>query len=175
VTTRIPSLADGAAAVAVRVDQMSETQARAMLLAGLPPLPAAVADGLAEVTGRWPLLLRLVNKILASQAKLDVVSAAIALLGQLRSSRLRVDELTGAAVQRLDINDPGQRSKAIRATIQASTTLLSPAQNDRLAELGVFAKDETIPVTLVTTLWRTTGGLDRSPPGRCAPGSPTWP
>ena len=59
VTTRIPSLAKGTS-VPVKVDQMSETQARGLLSAGLPPLPAAVATGLLEETGRWPLLLRLV-------------------------------------------------------------------------------------------------------------------
>ena len=68
VTTRIPSLAAGA--VPVRVDQMSQAQALALLGAGLPPLAAGVAGGLVEETGRWPLLLRLVNKILADQAKL---------------------------------------------------------------------------------------------------------
>ena len=60
--------------VPVKVDQMSEAQARALLTAGLPPLPPAVAAGLLEETGRWPLLLRLVNKILADQAQLHPTS-----------------------------------------------------------------------------------------------------
>jgi hypothetical protein len=52
VTTRIPSLVKGAS-VPVKVDQMSEPQARALLSAGLrSPLPAAVAAGLLEETGR---------------------------------------------------------------------------------------------------------------------------
>ena len=44
VTTRIPSLAGGNS-VPVKVDQMSQAQARALLLAGLAPLPAAVTAG----------------------------------------------------------------------------------------------------------------------------------
>jgi hypothetical protein len=52
----------------VRVDQMSPEQARALLTSGLPQLDPAVADGLLAVTGRWPLLLRLVNKVLANYA-----------------------------------------------------------------------------------------------------------
>ena len=40
-----------------------------MLTAGLPPLDPAVVAGLLAVTGRWPLLLRLVNKILADYAR----------------------------------------------------------------------------------------------------------
>ncbi len=162
VTTRIPSLATGAI-VPVKVDQMSETQARALLPAGLPPLPAAVAAGLLEETGRWPLLLRLVNKILADQVQLqpDIPAAAEDLLGRLRrGGALQVDQLTGATGQQLDVSDPDQRQQAVRATIQASTSLLSAADHDRLAELAVFAEDETIPVTLITTLWQATGGLD---------------
>ena len=113
VTTRIPSLAAGAS-VPVKVDQMSETQARALLSAGLPPLPAAVAAGLLEETGRWPLLLRLVNKILADQAQLqpDIAAAAEDLLGRLRrGGALQVDQLTGAAGQQLDVSDPDQRQR----------------------------------------------------------------
>ena len=86
VTTRILSLAKGASEP-VKVDQMSEKEARELLLAGLPPIPAAIAAGLLEETGRWPLLLRLVNKILADQAQLrDIAAAAEDLLGRLRRS-----------------------------------------------------------------------------------------
>src|SRR5262249_53152549 len=49
VTTRIPSLTGGSA-ISVRVDQMTERQARALLLGGLPRLPRAVAAGLLEET-----------------------------------------------------------------------------------------------------------------------------
>ncbi len=92
---------------------MSETQARALLSAGLPLLPAAVAAGLLEETGRWPLLLRLVNKILADQAKLgDIATAAEDLLGRLRrGGALQVDQLTGAAGEHLDVGDPDQRQR----------------------------------------------------------------
>ena len=68
VTTRVPELLAGRG-VAVRVDQMSPEQARALLTSGLPPLDPAVVQGLLAVTGRWPLLLRLVNKILADYAR----------------------------------------------------------------------------------------------------------
>jgi hypothetical protein len=162
VTTRIPSLSAGAA-VPVRVDQMSGAQARALLLSGLPPLPAGVAQALVEETGRWPLLLRLVNKILADQAQLqpDITAPAEDLLRRLRlGGKLQVDQLTGTASQQLDVNDPDQRNKAVRATIQASTSLLSAGDHARFAELAVFAEAETIPVTLIMDIWRATGGLD---------------
>ncbi len=163
ITTRTPSVAGGAA-VPVRVDQMSEKQARAVLLADLPPLPPTVVRGLVEETGRWPLLLRLVNKILTDQAKVqsNITAGAEDLLKRLRAGgALQVDELTGTATQQLDISDPDQRNKAITATIQASTSLISPADLDRFAELAIFAEDETIPVQLLATLWQATGNLDQ--------------
>ena len=167
VTTRNPSLAAGTV-VPVKVDQMSAKQAQTLLLAGLPPLPPRVVHGLVKETGRWPLLVRLVNKILADQAKLqpDVTAAAEDLLNRLRSGgALQVDQWTGAATQDLDVNDPDQRRTAIRATIQASTSLLNPTELIRFAELAIFVEDETIPVTLITALWKATGGLDRMAAG----------
>ena len=134
--------------------------------AGLPPLAAGVAGGLVEETGRWPLLLRLVNKVAADQARLqpDITTAAEDLLGRLRrGGALAVDQLTGAASQparQLDVSDPDRRNKAVRTTILASTGLLRAAGHDRFAELAVFAEDETIPVPLITALWQATGGLD---------------
>ena len=88
VTTRVAGLlAERATAVRV-VDQMSVEQSRRLLTYDLPPLDAAVADTLLAVTGRWPLLLRLSNKILASavNAGQDVSAAGGALAGQLRAS-----------------------------------------------------------------------------------------
>jgi WD40 repeat protein len=166
VTTRIPSLTAGAI-VAVRVGQMSKIQARKLLLDGpprVPQLPPAVVEGLLKETGQWPLLLRLVNKILADQSRLqpDITSAAEDLLGRLRcGGALQVDQLTGAAARPLDVSDPDARQLAVRATIQASTSLLSQIEYDRLAEIAVFSRNETIPTTLLATLWQATGGRDR--------------
>ena len=162
VTTRNPSLAAGAS-VPVKVDQMSPVQARELLLAGLPPVPPAIARGLLEETGRWPLLVRLANKILADQVRVqpDVAAAAAGLLDRLRQGGApQVDPLTGTDVGRLDVSDPDQRVKAVRATVEASTGLLTPDERARLAELAVFVEDEAIPFTLVTQLWQVTGELD---------------
>jgi WD40 repeat protein len=162
VTTRIPILAARANAF-VRVDQMSAPQALALLQADLPSLPQAVAEALVQETGRWPLLLRLVNKVLADQVRLDadVTMAGAKLLSKLRQGgKLSMGALTGPGGRRLDVADPAERSKAVRATIEASTGLLSSPDRDRLAELSVFAEDESIPVALITALWQATGGLD---------------
>ena len=60
----------------------------------------------------------------------------------------------------LDVGQPSQRERAVRATIEASTGLLSGDDAERFAELGVFAEDEAIPFGLVAQLWRATAGLD---------------
>ena len=47
------------------------------------------------------------------------------------------------------MGQPDQRARAVRATIEASTGLLDGHEEERFAELGVFAEDETIPFSLV--------------------------
>ncbi|EEP74703.1 WD-repeat protein [Micromonospora sp. ATCC 39149] len=155
VTTRNPSLVEHG--VPVKVDQMSPEQARRVLTADLPgPLPNPVIDRFLVETGNWPLLLRLVNKILLDQARSrpDLAAVAQDLLARLRrDGALEVDELSGASSQTLDVNDPEQREKAVRATIEASTGLLSEGEHRRFAQLAIFAEDESVPVRLVAALW----------------------
>jgi WD40 repeat protein len=162
VTTRNPSLI-GSDGVTIEVDRMSELQARAVLTADLPPLPAGLVDGLMVEADRWPLLLRLINKILVDQGRLrtDVAVAADELLQRLRADgALQVDALTGATTQALDVADPDQRRLAVAATIEASIGLLAEAERERFAELAIFVEDEAIPVTLVASLWKATSDLD---------------
>ena len=162
VTTRVPGLLAGRG-TAVRVDQMSPEQARALLTSGLPPLDPAVVQGLLAVTGRWPLLVRLVSKILADYARMapDVSAKGAVLLERLRAGGPAVvDDLLGDAGRGLDVGKPQERALAVRATIGASTSLLDRQDAERFAELGVFAEDEAIPFGLVARLWRATAGLD---------------
>jgi hypothetical protein len=60
----------------------------------------------------------------------------------------------GAQGATWDLNDPRLRSRAVKATIEAATTLLRPGGADRFAELGVFAEDELIPIPVVALLWQ---------------------
>ena len=161
VTTRSPGLLAGRG-TAIRVDQMSPDQARSLLTAGLPALDPAVAEGLLAVTGRWPLLLRLVNKILADYARVapDVSAQGTALLERLRTGGpVVVDDLLGKADRGLDVGQPQDRARAVRLTIEASTSRLGLLEAARFAELAVFAEDEVIPFDLLARLWRATAGL----------------
>jgi hypothetical protein len=162
-TTRIPSLVAGNC-ISIRVDQLARDQAFALLSYGLPDaLPSDVANEVIAETGRWPLLLRLVNKVLLEQeaAGPELVSAARLILARLRAGgAVQIDTLTGASTRELDVNDPEQRRRAVAATIEASAGLLSVTDRERLRELAVFAEDETIPVDLIASLWEWTAGLD---------------
>ncbi|MFC7534521.1 NB-ARC domain-containing protein [Actinoplanes sp. GCM10030250] len=162
VTTRIPSLL-GADSIPVEVDRVSAEQAKTLLEWGLPTLPDSVAEGLIRDTGRWPLLLRLVNMLLAKQvmtgARIEEVSAEVAARLH-RGGGQVVDDMHDVA-REIDLDNPEQRQKAVRATIRASSDLLTEDERHRLDELGIFVEDELIPVDLVYRLWHVTAGLDQ--------------
>ena len=149
--------------MAVPVDQMLPEQAQAILTSGLRQLDPEIAKGLLAVTGRWPLLLRLVNKILVDYARVaaDVSEQGAALLARLRAGGPAVvDEILGNASRELRFGQPLERAQAIRATLMASTSLLNDDDRERFAELAVFAAAEIIPFNLAARLWRATSGLD---------------
>jgi hypothetical protein len=161
VTTRVPGVLPRGA-VRVRVDQMSPAQAREVLTGELPPIDEAVVEDLLAATGRWPLLLRLVNRVLddAAATGQPVSAAGRDVLARLRAAGPAVvDRLTGAPAT-LDLGEPEQRARAVRATLEAGTGLLPDGGAGRLAELGIFAEDETVPVGLVLDLWRASAGVD---------------
>ncbi|WLW54952.1 WD40 repeat domain-containing protein [Streptomyces sp. YU58] len=160
VTTRRPAVLPPRAARIV-VDRMSPAQARAALTHRLTPaMPESLTEALTKATGRWALLLRLVNQLIAVQMATGV-DAAVAAREIL--DRLRALGPAGADPDLpLDLDDPARRNTAVRASIQAATALLPREGGRRFAELGVFAEDEAIPLPLVALLWRATGGLDEA-------------
>ncbi|MEU8742015.1 NB-ARC domain-containing protein, partial [Streptomyces halstedii] len=157
VTTRNPALLPPAAK-RIPVDQMSRDQAKAVLTWNLPPLPDPLVDALLKSTGRWALLLRLTNRLISEQraAGADPTATAQRILHQLRGNGpAAVDD--PATVWNLD--DPRLRNQAVKASIEAATTLLPPGGQDRFTELGIFAEDESIPITAVALLWQASGQL----------------
>lgn len=160
VTTRIPSLLPPGAR-SIPVDEMSPDQARAVLTWQLPPLPDDITESLLRATGRWALLLRLANRLIAEQVATgaDVTTAATDMLRELAEHGPAVVDRTPGA---LDLDDPERRNRAVRTTVEAATTLLPPGGADRFAELAVFAEDEAVPLSLVARLWQVTGGLTES-------------
>ncbi|MEV6781166.1 NB-ARC domain-containing protein [Streptomyces sp. NPDC051098] len=157
VTTRNPALLP-LGTRRIQVDQMSHAQARAVLTWNLPPLPGTVVDDLLRATGQWALLLRLTNRLIAEQCAggADPTVTADRILHGLRGNGpAAVDD--PAATWNLD--DPRLRNQAVKASIEAATTLLPPGGAERFTELGVFAEDESVPVQVVALLWQATGQL----------------
>ena len=130
---------------------MPDAVARRLLTRGLEGMAAGLERDLLGLTGRWPLLLNLVNHRLAGEvdrgAHIDVAVAAAA--GRLRER--------GPAA--LDITDSGQRQTAVAATVGYSLDALDSGGRDRFLELGIFAEDAEIPLSAVALLWQGTAGL----------------
>ena len=152
VTTRRPAVLENVTDPRrIKVDAMPDAVARRLLTRGLPAMSAGLERDLLDLTGRWPLLLNLVNHRLAGDvgrgARIDVAAAAAA--GRLRER--------GPAA--LDITDSGQRQTAVAATVGYSLDALDSGDRDRFFELGIFAEDAEIPLSAVALLWQGTAGL----------------
>lgn len=150
VTTRIPALLPDGAAV-VRVDEMENAESRQLLSSGVDDLPAAAAAELLRLTGRWPLLLALVNGALRRAVRRGVTpeEAVQSLIRQLASD----------GPTTLDVRVQRRRERAVHLTVQASLMLLPEEHRARYLELGIFAEDTEIPPEMLHLLWGTTGRL----------------
>ncbi len=137
----------------VLVHAMQDTEAVAMLRAGLPPGEDASLRALTQRLGEWPLLLKMVNRVLLARVQdaHDSLAGAVQYAGRVLDKR----GLTG-----FDARDAGQRSDAVSRTLGVSLELLSPAERDRFQELAVFPEDVDAPIAAVQVLWRHTAGLD---------------
>ncbi|WSA76603.1 NB-ARC domain-containing protein [Streptomyces sp. NBC_01799] len=141
VTTRIPALLPPGAHT-IQVDQMTHAQAKGLLTWRLPPLPEDLVDALLRATGRWALLLRLANRLIAEQhaSGADPAATAEQILHRLRDTGpAAVDDPTGS----WDLDDSRQRNQAVAASVEASTALLPPGGTDRFRELGIWSSQDS--------------------------------
>ncbi|MFF8963173.1 NB-ARC domain-containing protein [Streptomyces globisporus] len=157
VTTRNPNLLPSGSR-RIHVDHMSPAQAKAVLTWNLPPLPDSTVSALLRVTGRWALLLRLTNRLIAEQCAggADATATAERILHRLGDTGPAAVDDPNAT---WNLDDPRQRNQAVKASIEAATTLLPPGGPDRFTELGIFAEDESIPIPLIARLWQASRGL----------------
>ncbi|GIF17833.1 WD40 repeat protein [Actinoplanes tereljensis] len=132
---------------AVPVDQMTPAEARLMIGAGVP---AGLVEEALDATGRWPVLLALVDGAVRDGITHggDPVSEMREVLDALRADGITV----------LDVGDAGSRTTAVARTIDASLRRLAADERDRYLELAVFGEDVTIPGSVVSRLWAHTGG-----------------
>jgi len=154
ITTRnLDTLPAGTAKV--RVDEMQQDEATAMLAAGMDHEEGLRRDltELAARLGEWPLLLRLVNSALRNRIDNDKQSPrdAIAWINKALDKR-------GLAY--FDARNSDERHRAVVRTIGVSLDLLSDKERERYGELAIFPEDVEIPLTTLEKLWSKTGGFD---------------
>jgi WD40 repeat protein len=144
VTTRIPDLLlVGGARIAV--DAMSGDQARQLVADGVAGLPVNMADRLADLAGRWPVLLNLVNGVLRRRVT----------RGQppLCAADEIVQTLVAEGPVAFDPARPADRGRAVAATVEASMVLLDAADRERYLDLAIFPEDVDIPLAVLALLW----------------------
>jgi hypothetical protein len=162
VTTRIPSTLPNDCDL-VHVDAMTEREAMRLLSQRLEG--ESHLSGLLTKTGRWPVLLQLVNKTIRRWLKHGAtMSEALARVeaSLVEDGPSSLDPRDSAL---LGITDPSARSRAVSSTIEASLAALSSGGTDqvnRYLELAVFPEDVVIPQSTLEVYWRTTGGLSAS-------------
>ncbi len=129
----------------VAVDVMSGDQARMLVGNEIEAMAAAVADRLATVAGRWPVLLNLVNGMLRRQVARG--------RGPDDAAEDVLDMLATHGPAALDPARPETRGRAVAATIEASLSLLTPRDRERYLGLAVFPEDVDIPLDVLALLW----------------------
>jgi hypothetical protein len=136
------------------VDQMKGREAVETLSVGVGGLPAGLVGRMVKATGRWPVLLALVNAALADQVQAGATAeqAAVWVLRRLGEA--------GPTAFDVDVDDEGSRNRAVAATVAASLDRLTPDQRDRYLDLAVFPEDVDVPAEVLGLLWSATGGLD---------------
>ncbi|MGH3935333.1 MAG: NB-ARC domain-containing protein [Pseudonocardiaceae bacterium] len=147
-TTRMRGVLPRGAA-AVQVDEMARDEAEQLLTAGVDEVSGGVVEGLLAATGRWPVLLALVNG--AVQADQNAGSQAEDLMREI------LHELHETGPTALDITDVEERHTAVARTIEVSLARLTDDQRARYVELAVFGEDVVIPCPVLARYWRTTG------------------
>ncbi|WP_369269570.1 NB-ARC domain-containing protein [Streptomyces sp. R11] len=143
-TTRVPDLLS-AEAVRIRVDAMSDDQARRLVADGVTELPPAELSQLVALAGRWPVLLNLVNGALRRRIAWGQAPDAAA--------REVVRQLATDGPQAFDAARPMDRNTAVAATVQASAALLDAADYERYLDLAIFPEDIDVPLYLLELLW----------------------
>ncbi|GAB1823760.1 hypothetical protein HerbRD11066_69240 [Herbidospora sp. RD11066] len=137
--------------VRVQVQVLAADAARTMLSGALPDLSPKILDELLEVTGRWPQLLGLVVRRLATEVGRGAVAD--------KAAKKVIAQFDEAGITAFDVEDSEKRETAIRATIEYSLAVLSEDARSRFLELGIFAPNVDVPLETAAQLWRVTAGL----------------
>ncbi|MEV7624092.1 NB-ARC domain-containing protein [Actinoplanes sp. NPDC089786] len=137
----------------VPVEEMQPDEARDLLLYGVDrPGSDEVVARLLTMSGRWPLLLGLINgalvRLVEQGNSTDDSLAEV-------ETRLRADGPSS-----FDADRPQSRRDAVDTTLAASLHFLRPDHRERYLELAIFPETAPVPLTALRRWWGSTGGLD---------------
>jgi WD40 repeat protein len=142
----------------VVVDEMDRSEAVQLLTTGVGGVSAGVVAGLLAATGRWPVLLGLVNAAVRGDLRAGRPAE--------ESMREILRELRTTGPTALDVTDADERHTAVARTIGVSLSRLTDQQRARYLELAVFGEDVTIPGPVLVRYWKATGGWSEFQTGR---------
>ncbi|MEV6301833.1 NB-ARC domain-containing protein [Actinoplanes sp. NPDC051861] len=149
ITTRDSTVLPPATA-SLPVDAMTAECATALVLGDLPAVGGRLVGDVLDVTGRWPLLLSLVNG--AAAADVQAGRGVGESLGEILAA------LGEAGPTVLDVNEEGRRDRAVEATMAVSLARLTEDERLRYEELAVFGEDVEVPRRVLERYWGSTGG-----------------
>lgn len=137
----------------ISIDAMQQPEALQLLCSQLAieedALPALAV--LSKQLGKWPILLKLVNRVLLERSRRQPIVAAIEYVNQVLNKR---------GVIGFDVRDAASRELAVSQTIEVSLDLLREDERQRYDELAIFPEDSDIPLQTVHRLWHTTANWD---------------
>jgi WD40 repeat protein len=148
-TTRVSSILSPSAA-RVPVNEMDRNEAIQVLASDVGGSFGGVVDELLKVTGRWPVLLALINGAVRAEVN----------SGRRTDDSMReiLQELRTTGLTALDVTDADERHTAVARTIEASLSRMTVDQRNRYSELAVFGENVAIPVPVLVRYWKATGG-----------------
>ena len=155
ITSRLVQVATDVQAKRLLVDEMSGTEAVAMLTARLPQQPADLVpfQALVHALGEWPLLLKLAA---GAMAELVVMGATI----DQAVASVRED-LAEDGITSWDRDSESDRHAAVARTLNVSLKRLEPDERVQYQRLAVFPEDEPVPMKVAAELWRMGHGATR--------------
>jgi len=135
-----------AEAVPIHVDAMEVPEAVRLLGAGLPGGAEADLKTLATRLGKWPLLLKLVNRQVGSW-----IGKGLDLHEAIRRAE---NVLTAKGLTYFDLKDAKFRIQASSLTLEVSLERLPKEDQERFAELAIFPEDANVPLAVLERLWQ---------------------
>jgi WD40 repeat protein len=135
----------------VDVDEMSTSEAVALLLARIPERPKSIESfrRLAQRLREWPLLLKLTGAAMCGRIdRGDSVDGALDYVNKALEKR---------GITAFDPRRTSEAGSAVQSTLDLSFHVLDETDQHRCLELSIFPEDTEIPLAVVSELW----GLDQ--------------